>query len=134
MVDSNIWGYYFDENLPEHLSVTKFLDPLIKQGNIASSKIVIMEVIHYLFKRLGSVIGSKKSHIFQLGSFETLEFTSKDLDGFLDTFQRVSHHGVGGRDVSILVCMQKAGITKLVTHDQDFKKIANIEVIDPIIK
>ena len=50
----------------------------------------------------------------------------------LDTFQQVSHHGLGGRDVTILVCMKKAGITKLVTHDQDFKKITNIEIIDPI--
>ncbi len=91
-----------------------------------------MEVIHYLFKWLGPVLGSEKSHIFQLGYFETLEFTSKDLDEFLDIFQQVSHHGVGGRDVSILVCMRKAGITKIVTHDQEFKKIANIEFIDPV--
>jgi predicted nucleic acid-binding protein len=131
MVDSNIWVYYFDENLPEHSTVVKFLDPLIKQENIATSTIILMEVIHYLFKRLGPVVGAEKGHIFQLGYFETLEFTSKDLDEFLDKFQKVSHHGSGGRDVTILVCMKKAGISKLVTHDQDFKKITDIEVIDP---
>ena len=133
MVDSNIWVYYFDENYPEHLSVTKYLDPLIKLGNIAVSTIIMMEVIHYLFKRLGPVVGSKKSQFFQLGSFETLEFTSKDLDEFLETFRQVSHHGIGGRDVSILVSMKKAGITKLITHDQDFKKIPVIETIDPVV-
>ena len=132
MVDSNIWVYYFDENLPEHSNVVEFLDPLIKQNNIATSTIILMEVIHYLFKRLGPVVGSEKSHIFQLGHFETLEFTSKDLDEFLEIFQKVSHHGLGGRAVTILVCMKKAGITKLVTHDQAFKKIREIEVIDPI--
>lgn len=132
MVDSNIWVYYFDENLPEHSTVVKYLVPLIKQENIATSTIILMEVIHYLFKRLGPVIGYEKSHVFQLGHFETLEFTSKDLDEFLDTFQKVSHHGIGGRDVTILVCMKKAGISKLVTHDQDFKKIKGIEVIDPV--
>ena len=132
MIDSNIWVYYFDENLPEHSIVVKYLDPLIKQENIATSTIILMEVIHYLFKRLGPVVGSEKSHIFQLGHFETLEFTSKDLDEFLEIFQQVSHHGLGGRDVTILVCMKKAGILQLVTHDQDFKKIKNIEVIDPI--
>ncbi len=47
-------------------------------------------------------------------------------------FQKVSHNGIGGRDVTILVCMKKAGISKLVTHDQDFKKIKGIIVIDPI--
>ena len=35
--------------------------------------------------------------------------------------------------VTILVCMKKAGISKLVTHDQDFKKITEIEVIDPLM-
>ncbi len=132
LVDSNIWVYYFDENLPEHSAVVKYLDPLIKQGNIATSTIIIMEVIHYLFKRLGPVVGSQKSHVFQLGHFETLEFTSKDLDEFLEMFQNVSHHGIGGRDVTILVCMKKAGISKLVTHDQDFKKIKNLDIIDPV--
>jgi predicted nucleic acid-binding protein len=132
MVDSNIWVYYFDENLPEHSAVVKYLDPLIKQENISTSTIILMEVIHYLFKRLGPVVGSEKSHIFQSGYFETLEFTSKDLDEFLDMFQKTSHHGIGGRDVTILVCMKKAGISKLVTHDQDFKKIKDIEVIDPL--
>ena len=132
MVDSNIWVYYFDENLPEHSTVVKYLDPLIKQENISTSTIILMEVIHYLFKRLGPVIGYEKSHIFQLGHFETLEFTSKDLDEFLDMFQKVSHHGIGGRDVTILVCMKKAGISRLVTHDQDFKKIQGLEVIDPM--
>ena len=64
MVDSNIWVFYFDENLPEHSSVIKLLDPLIKQGNIATCTIIMMEVIHYFFKRLGPVIGSEKSHTF----------------------------------------------------------------------
>jgi predicted nucleic acid-binding protein len=132
MVDSNIWVYYFDENLPEHSTVVKYLDPLIKEENITTSTIILMEVIHYLFKRLGPVVGSEKSHIFQLGHFETLEFTSKDLDEFLEIFQQVSHHGLGGRDVTILVCMKKAGISRLVTHDQDFKKIKELEIIDPI--
>ncbi len=83
MVDSNIWVYYFDENLPEHATVVKYLDPLIKQGNITTSTIILMEAINYLFKRLGPVVGAKKGHIFQLRHFETLEFTSNDLDEFL---------------------------------------------------
>ncbi len=132
MVDSNIWVYYFDENLPEHSKVVEYLDPLIKQEDIAVSTIIMMEVIHYLFKRLGPLIGAEKGNIFQLGHFETLEFTSKDLDEFLSMFQKVSHYGIGGRDVSILVCMQKAGISNLVTHDQEFKKIQGIQVIDPM--
>ncbi|WP_455464141.1 type II toxin-antitoxin system VapC family toxin [Candidatus Hodarchaeum mangrovi] len=133
MIDSNIWVYYFDENLPEHSTVVKFLNPLIKQGKIATSTIIMIEVIHYFFKRLGPVVGAEKSNVFQLGQFETLEFTSKDLDEFLAMFQQFSHQGIGGRDITILVCMKKAGISKLVTHDQSFKKIPDFEMIDPIL-
>jgi predicted nucleic acid-binding protein len=133
MVDSNIWAYYFDTNLPEHESVISFLDPQIKSGNIAVSTIIIVEVAHYLFKRLGSIEGFEKSNIFQLAQFETLEFTSRDLDELLATMRRVSHLGLGGRDVTILICMKKAGITHLVTHDQAFSRIKDIKVIDPVV-
>jgi len=133
MVDSNIWAYYFDANLPEHKSVVSFLDPQIISGNIAVSTIIIVEVAHYLFKRLGSIEGFEKSNIFQLGQFETLEFTSRDLDELLAIMKRVSHFGLGGRDVTILICMKKAGITRLVTHDQSFRRIKDIEVIDPVV-
>lgn len=133
MVDSNIWAYYFDANLPEHESVVSFLDPQINSGNIAVSTIIIVEVAHYLFKRLGSIEGFEKSNIFQLAQFETLEFTSRDLDELLATMRRVSHLGLGGRDVTILICMKKAGITHLVTHDQAFSRIKDIEVIDPVV-
>ena len=134
MVDSNIWAYYFDANLPEHESVVSFLNPLINSGNIAVSTIIIVEVAHYLFKRLGSIEGFEKSNIFQLGHFETLEFTSQDLDELLATMRRVSHFGLGGRDVTILICMKKAGIDSLVTHDQAFRRIKDIKVIDPIMQ
>jgi predicted nucleic acid-binding protein len=132
MIDSNIWVYYFDANLPEHSAVVEYLDPLIQQQKIATSTIILIEVIHYLFKRLGPVIGAEKSNIFQLGQFETLEFTSKDLDEFLELFRKVSHSGLGGRDVSILVCMKKAGIQQLITHDQAFLQVEEIEISDPI--
>ena len=56
MVDSNIWAYYFDANLPEHESVVSFLDPQINSGNIAVSTIIIVEVAHYLFKRQNNIL------------------------------------------------------------------------------
>ena len=82
---------------------------------------------------MGPIEGFEKSNIFQLGQFETLEFTSRDLDELLDTMKRVSHSGLRGRDVTILICMKKAGITSLVTHDQAFSRIKDIEVIDPVV-
>ncbi|NHJ01856.1 MAG: hypothetical protein EAX86_06905 [Candidatus Heimdallarchaeota archaeon] len=69
---------------------------------------------------MGSIEGFEKSNIFQLAQFETLEFTSRDLDESLAPIRRVSYLGLGGRDVTILICRKKAGITHLVTHDQVF--------------
>jgi len=36
------------------------------------------------------------------------------------------------RDATILSFMEGHNITKLCTHDEAFKKIPNIEIIDPI--
>jgi predicted nucleic acid-binding protein len=46
--------------------------------------------------------------------------------------KRVSYFGLGGCDATILVCMKKAGITSLVTHEQVFRQTKDITVIDPI--
>ncbi len=42
------------------------------------------------------------------------------------------HAGIGGRDATILASMKKLSIQIICTHDISFKKISNIEVIDPI--
>ena len=43
-----------------------------------------------------------------------------------------SHLGIGGRDATILATMSIEEIHTLMTHDQAFKRIPDIEVIDPI--
>lgn len=40
--------------------------------------------------------------------------------------------GIGGRDSVILAAMKATGIRRIATHDGVFKKIENIEVMDPI--
>ncbi|MFW9917257.1 MAG: type II toxin-antitoxin system VapC family toxin [Candidatus Thorarchaeota archaeon] len=132
MIDSNIWAYYFDKTTPEHNSVVTFLDPHLKDGNVAVTTTIVLEVIHYLFRRLGANIGFEKSTIFQLGQFQVLEFTSQDFDLFLEIMSNVVHMGLGSRDAAILTCMRRENLTKLVTHDKAFTHVKSIEVIDPI--
>ncbi|MGC9777670.1 MAG: hypothetical protein HZR80_00340 [Candidatus Heimdallarchaeota archaeon] len=47
---------------------------------------------------------------------------------------QTKHLGLGGRDACILAIMEEEKIKKLLTHDQSFKQIPNINVIDPIAK
>ncbi|GAH78895.1 unnamed protein product, partial [marine sediment metagenome] len=58
-----------------------------------------------------------------------LEFYN--LDSIFSELITYAHTGIGGRDASILALMRSAGIKKICTHDKAFKKIPNLEVIDP---
>jgi predicted nucleic acid-binding protein len=40
--------------------------------------------------------------------------------------------GIGGRDSVILATMKATNTKRIATHDEVFKKIENLEVIDPI--
>jgi predicted nucleic acid-binding protein len=40
--------------------------------------------------------------------------------------------GISGRDSVILATMKATGVKRIATHDEVFKKIENLEVIDPI--
>lgn len=133
VVDSNIWAYYFDKTLPEHAQVVSFMDKIIKKREIVVTNIILLEVTHFLFKRLGEIEGYNKSKIFQLGDFHRLDFTSDDLDEQLALMKSSSKSGLGGRDISIIVCMNKNKLTRIVTHDKAFKKLKDIEAIDPIL-
>ena len=64
LIDSNIWIYYFDNTLPEHQSVCSYVDTLIDTENIVVTSIIVIEVCHYLYRRLGSEIGNQKSDLF----------------------------------------------------------------------
>ena len=132
LIDSNIWIYYFDNTLPEHQSVCSYVDTLIDTENIVVTSIIVIEVCHYLYRRLGSEIGYQKSDLFILGGFEIIDFYHADLVTFREIFKQNLHLGLGGRDISILVSMIKEKIEMLVTHDQSFKYVSFIKMIDPI--
>lgn len=132
LVDSNIWIYYLDASLPEHNYAVSFLEKLIEEKNIAITTIIIIEVCHYLYKRLGADFGHQKSELFILGGFHIIDFHHTDLMNFRENFKLNLHLGLGGRDITVLTSMIKAGIDTIATHDQDFKYLNQIKVLDPI--
>jgi predicted nucleic acid-binding protein len=130
-VDSNIWAYYFDSTLAEHPRVKSPLERALRRDEAAVNATIVVETLHYLVKRLGSEIGREKAGIFMnyglpLYSLDrsTLVLTAAKLCQF-------GHLGIGGRDASILATMDMKGIRTIMTHDQAFKRVPEIEVIDP---
>lgn len=54
---------------------------------------------------------------------ETADLTPTRLGEF-------THLGISGRDATILATMSIEGITSLMTHDQAFKRVPDLDVVD----
>jgi predicted nucleic acid-binding protein len=132
IIDSNIWAYYFDRDASEHPFVVDEVKDFLRSEKIAINTVIIIEVAHFLVKNLGPIIGRNKLDIFL-----SFPFTIIDLDydlalravGFLDKY---SHEGIGGRDATILAMAETLGLNRVMTHDEAFKRIDWLDVIDPV--
>ena len=92
----------------------------------------MMEVMHYLVKRLGSEVAKEKWEIFSSIDFLVGNLEFEDLDYTFSILCKYSHTGIGGRDATILSFLEMNQIQKICTHDNAFRKIPNLEIIDPI--
>lgn len=130
-VDANYWIYWFDQRLPEHKHVLKPMRTTIHEG-IILNVVTLMEVAHY-FRHLPKQNFRRKLHTIQ--NLATLTFISLDLDLAELAFEQLIKYakiGIGGRDSVILATMKATGTKRIASHDKVFKKIENLEVIDPI--
>ncbi len=132
IIASNIWAYYFDRSLEEHKKVIRPLESALKKEEVAVNATIVVETLHYLVKRLGPIAGGEKGRVFTaLGiplfplDSEALEITNQKLCDF-------THLGIRGRDASILVTMEIEDIKQIMTHDQAFKRVPDLAVVDPI--
>ena len=132
IIDSNIWIYYFDQASQQNKSVAEYLNTMLRKDQAAVTSVISVEVVHYLFRRLGTAEGYEKAKIFHMGPIKTLEFTSLDLPAHLEKMRQTAHLGIGGRDATILVCMEREGIDTIVTHDKSFQYVESLKVVDPV--
>lgn len=134
LIDTNIWAYYFDATLDEHPRIIKPVETALRQRSAAINSTIAIETLHYLVRRLGPLAGGDKGQIF-LGYGVPLHVL--DAQGLELTRQKLcefSHLGIGGRDASLLATMTQHGMQAIMTHDQTFKRIPDIRVIDPATK
>jgi len=132
LVDSNIWAYYFDASLPEHSKVVRPLEAALKKNTVAVNATIVIETLHYLVKRLGSLEGTKKGRVFLNYGMPLYGIDEETVDLTLTKLSEFTHLGIGGRDATILATMSIEGVYNLMTHDQAFKRIPDIEVVDPV--
>jgi predicted nucleic acid-binding protein len=131
-IDSNYWIYLFDKTCDEHNYIADNFKELYDTASFAINTVVMVEVMHYLVKRLGTTIAKEKWQLFSSLDFIVGNLEFEQLDSIFEVLSKFSHTGIGGRDATILSFMEDYNITKLCTHDKGFKKIPNIEIIDPI--
>ena len=130
-VDTNYWIYWFDQRLPEHKHVIRPMRDAINEG-IVLNVVTLMEVAHY-FRYLPKESFQRRLHTIQ--NLTTLTLIDLDLDLAELTFQQLTKYakiGIGGRDSVILATMKATDTKRIVTHDEAFRKIESIEVIDSI--
>jgi predicted nucleic acid-binding protein len=131
-VDTNIWAYYFDEDSPEHKSVIEPVENALKSEQIEVNTIIVMELAHFLIKNLGPVEGAEKLALFLRFPLVISDFDFRGSLDAIEMLRRYSHLGIGGRDATILASMSRAGVKKLMTHDEALKKVDWLEVRDPV--
>jgi len=128
-VDANYWIYWFDQRLREHKYVLKPMRTIIQEG-IVLNVVTLMEVAHY-FRHLPKENFRRKLHAIQ--NLATLTIINLDLAELaFEQLMRYSKIGIGGRDGVILATMKATSVKRIATHDEVFKKIESLEVIDPI--
>lgn len=135
-IDSNIWCYYLDQRLPEHVCVRKSMREILKSEEIVNNTIIVMEVSHYIVRHFVEKIARKKIDYFvNLGNMKIADFNRTMLNQTIASLLAYSYaEGLGGRDATVIASMQLQYITKILSHDSIFKRLAKeleIEVIDP---
>ena len=132
-IDSNIWFYYFNSSAREHEETAEKVDEILDSNqSVHINSVILMEVGHFLIKNLGGIKGKKKLDQMLQYSFKTTDIGYSLARNSLDILAEEHQTGIGGRDATIIASMRKQGVEKLVTHDQSFKKINGIKVIDPV--
>jgi predicted nucleic acid-binding protein len=135
-VDSNIWCYYFDTRLPEHLRVRDSMREIIKSQEIACNTVIVMEVAHYLVRHFTEKVARKKIETFvNLNNLDISDFNRQACNESVETLLTYAYvEGLGGRDATVIASMKLQNINKIVSHDDIFRRLANklkLEVIDP---
>ncbi len=132
IIDSNIWAYYFDEDAPEHVLVADEVEEALQSEKIVINTVIVVELAHFLVKNLGPIIGRSKLDVFLSFPLTVIDLRYDLTLKAIEFLAKYSHEGIGGRDATILATAESLGLNSIMTHDEAFKRIDWLKVIDPI--
>jgi len=130
-VDSNYWIYWLDSRLPEHKYVSEFMRKAVRTGIIINN-ITLVEVGHYLRRLPKEEFLDRMSQIQNLSTLTLIDLDATVTDDAVEMLPEYSSKGLGGRDCIIIATMKLSRINRIATHDQDFRKVKGLRVVDPI--
>jgi predicted nucleic acid-binding protein len=122
-IDSNYWIYLLEKTCDEYDYVVDHFKDLYDSSSLAINIFVMVEIMHYLIKQLGTKIVKQKWQLFSSINFIVGNLEFDQLDSIFEVLSKFSYTEIGGRDASILSLTEDNNITKLCTHDKVFKKI-----------
>jgi predicted nucleic acid-binding protein len=103
----------------------------IREG-VAANYVTLFEVAHYLRMLPKQEFFDLMETIRSLSTLKVSDLDDHIADSALKMVPECASMGLGSRDCVILATMKASGINRIATHDQAFKKIDWIEVIDDI--
>lgn len=130
-VDANYWIYWFDERLPEHGYVLGVMRKAVREG-IVMNLVTLVEVAHFFRHLRAEEFRRVIERIRGLRSLELYDLDGELAEGALEHLMKNASIGIGGRDSVILSTMDASGTRRIATHDEVFKKIPGLRVVDAI--
>lgn len=136
-IDTNVWCYYLDARLPEHLDVIPSIRKALTEETVALNTVVAMEIAHYLSRNMdGASMAETMRTLLNLRTLKIIDLDRRLLDesiGHLSAYFR--SHGLGGRDATIIASILDHGVEALYTHDRGLVSICQelgINTVDPV--
>jgi len=108
------------------------VEEALRSDKIVINTVVVVEVAHFLIKNLGPIIGRSKLDVFLSFPFTVVDLNYDLTLRAIEFLAKYSHDGIGGRDATILATAESLGLNSIMTHDEAFKRIDWLKVIDPI--
>jgi predicted nucleic acid-binding protein len=131
-IDSNIWIYYLSEKTPEHKHVRGKMRELILKEEILSSTSIVLEVAHYFRLLPKEDLERLINSLLGLSNLKLIEIDTELMKASISLLTKYAPLGIGGRDATVLAAMDSTGTKQIITHDDVFKRLGYLDVIDPI--
>lgn len=134
-LDTNVWVYYLDADLPEHEAVHEAVSDLLRSEPLFTTTVLQMEVVHYVSNQLKDSKPVIEGFLTAEGA-TTDSLSPDDVERAALILHEHQNSGLGGRDASVLAAIEEHDVTELWTHDSALKAVAHesvdVSVYDPV--